>query len=66
MNMNGHQPIDLVRSRREIADLLGISVRTLTRMETRGEMPPRTRISDRRFGYRDSVIKQFLDARTAA
>jgi predicted DNA-binding transcriptional regulator AlpA len=60
------QKIDFVRSRKDTAKILGISVRTLQRMEGRGEMPPRIRVSDRIFGYRDSAINEFLTARTGA
>ncbi len=62
-NANG---VDYVRSRQETAKLLGVCVRTLRRMEQRGEAPARTKITDRIIGYRDSAIKKFLDARTAA
>lgn len=58
--------IDFVRGRAETAKILGISVRTLTRMEARGEAPPRVKITTRVIGYRDTEIKKFLDARTAA
>ena len=60
------QKIDFVRSRKDTAKILGISVRTLARIESRGEMPPRIRVSDRIFGYRDSAINEFLAARTGA
>jgi len=58
--------IDYVRTRQETAKILGISVRTLTRMENRGEAPPRVKISDRIVGYRSSAIDEFLNARTVA
>jgi predicted DNA-binding transcriptional regulator AlpA len=58
--------VDFVRGRAEAAHILGISVRTLTRMEAAGKAPPRVKITDRIVGYRDSDIKKFLDARTAA
>ena len=58
--------IDYVRTRRETAKILGISVRTLTRLENRGEAPPRVKISDRITGYRTSAIDQFLKTRTMA
>jgi predicted DNA-binding transcriptional regulator AlpA len=57
--------IDYVRSRRETADILGISLRTLGRMESRRELPPRIRVSERIYGYRDSAINQFIASRTA-
>ena len=59
-------PIDYVRSRREAAKIMGVSVRTLTRMERSGQAPPRIRVSARIVGYRDSAINEFLNARTAA
>jgi len=63
---DANPPFDYVRSRQETARILGISLRTLQRMEARGELPPRIRVSDRIFGYRESAINQFLSARTAA
>jgi predicted DNA-binding transcriptional regulator AlpA len=57
---------DYVRSREQFAALLGISVRTLARMEQKGETPPRVRISDNRVGYRQSAIDRFIAERTAA
>lgn len=59
-------PIDYVRKRKDAAKILGISVRTLTRMEARGEAPPRIHISPRVTGYRDSALNEFLKSRTAA
>ena len=56
---------DLVLTRRETAQRLRISVRTLTRMERDKKLPPRIRLSDRIYGYRASVIESYLDARTA-
>jgi len=60
------EKIDYVRNRRETAKILGVSVRTLRRMEARGEAPPRVRITERIIGFRDSAIDAFLNARTAA
>jgi len=59
-------PIDAVRSRQEVAEILGISTRTLSRLEVSGQMPPRVRVSDRRFGYRDSAINKFIAEREGA
>jgi predicted DNA-binding transcriptional regulator AlpA len=58
--------VDYVRSRAETAKILGISVRTLTRMEAKGQAPSRVKLTERITGYRDSEISKFLDARTAA
>jgi predicted DNA-binding transcriptional regulator AlpA len=55
--------IDRIHTRRETAKLLRVSVRTLRRMEVRGELPPRIRISDRIFGYRQSQIDSWLASR---
>jgi predicted DNA-binding transcriptional regulator AlpA len=56
--------IDFIRTRKETAQRLRISLRTLQRMEARGEAPPRIRITDRIFGYRESAIDVFLRERT--
>jgi len=63
-NGRGETP-DLVLTRRETAERLRISLRTLTRMERDRKLPPRVRLSDRIFGYRTSAIESYLDARTA-
>jgi predicted site-specific integrase-resolvase len=57
--------IDRVRTRKETAERLRISVRTLSRMERRGEIQ-RIRISHRVYGYRDSAIEKFLEERTGS
>jgi predicted DNA-binding transcriptional regulator AlpA len=59
-----HQPPDRVLSRRQYADILGVTLRTLSRYEKAGNAPPRTRLSDRRWGYRQSVVDRFLSANT--
>jgi predicted DNA-binding transcriptional regulator AlpA len=56
--------IDFIRTRKETAQRLRVSLRTLQRMEARGEAPPRIKISDRIFGYRESAIDAFLRLRT--
>ena len=58
--------IDRVLDRMETAAILGISKRTLQRMETRGAAPARVKISDRIIGYRESAIREFLEARTVS
>jgi predicted DNA-binding transcriptional regulator AlpA len=60
------EAIDYVRTRKQVAEFLGISLRTLQRMESRGEIPGRIRVSDRIYGYRQSTIDRFLASRTAA
>jgi predicted DNA-binding transcriptional regulator AlpA len=58
--------IDFVRSRKETAKILSISLATLARLEKAGQMPPRIKVSDRRYGYADSAIEKFKAARTVA
>ena len=59
------EKIDRIYTRRETAERLRVSVRTLTRMERAKKLPPRIRLSDRIYGYRASAIENYLDARTA-
>jgi predicted DNA-binding transcriptional regulator AlpA len=56
---------DPIRTRSEAAQMMRISVRTLKRMEAQGRMPPRINITERIFGYRDSALRAYLDARTS-
>jgi predicted DNA-binding transcriptional regulator AlpA len=56
---------DRVRSRKHAAEILNMSPRTFSRMESRGLLPPRIQISERIFGYRDSDLNKWLDARKA-
>jgi predicted DNA-binding transcriptional regulator AlpA len=46
--------------------LLGVSLDTLDRMESRGEAPPRLRISPRRWGYPVGGIKRWQAAKVEA
>jgi predicted DNA-binding transcriptional regulator AlpA len=55
---------DRVLSRRQYAGILGVTLRTLSRYEKAGNAPPRTRLSDRRWGYRQSAVDRFLRANT--
>lgn len=57
---------DQIRSRGELARMLGVSVDTLKAMEKRRDAPPRIQVSQRKIGYRDSDIDAFLKARTIA
>lgn len=50
-------------SRAELANLLGVSIDTLDRLEARGEAPPRVRISPRRWGYPVGAYKQWYAAK---
>jgi predicted DNA-binding transcriptional regulator AlpA len=63
--MDGQKEIvDRVRSRKYVADRLGVCVRTLVRMEQRGKAPARIKVTDKIIGYRDSEVERFLAART--
>lgn len=57
--------LDTIRvlTRVETAAALGISLRTLTRMEAAGHAPQRTQLSEARFGYRLTDVAEWLDAR---
>jgi predicted DNA-binding transcriptional regulator AlpA len=57
--------IDYVRSRKETAEILNMSTRTLARLEKVGNAPSRTQLSERIIGYRDSAIREYLDSKTA-
>jgi predicted DNA-binding transcriptional regulator AlpA len=67
---NAIDPWDLpdhkLLSRAELARLLGVSLDTLDRMESRGEAPPRLRISPRRWGYPVGGIKRWQAAKVEA
>jgi len=63
--MNEARP-DFVRSRRDTAKILSISLSTLARLERTGQIDGRIQLSDRRFGYSDSAIERFKTARTVA
>jgi predicted DNA-binding transcriptional regulator AlpA len=56
---------ELVRvlNRRETIKTIGVSESTWERLESEGDTPVKTRISQGRIGYRVSDIKQWLDAR---
>ena len=55
---------DRVRSLRDTADLLGISVATLRRLIADGVGPKVVRVSERRPGIRDSERERWLSERT--
>ena len=52
-----------VLTRKETADYLRISLRTLARKEAKGEMPPRIWISPQRPVYREVDIDKILSGR---
>jgi predicted DNA-binding transcriptional regulator AlpA len=54
---------DRVHTRKRAAEILGCSVKTLTRIEKTGDLR-RVQISPRIVGYRDSALRQYLDQKT--
>ena len=52
-----------VLNRHETAAHLGISFRTFTRMEARGEAPPKVRLSPGRVGFLVRDLQAWQDAR---
>ena len=56
---------DLIRvlSRLETIRMVCLTPRTWAKLEARGDTPPKTRLSERRIGYRVSDIKDWLDRR---
>jgi predicted DNA-binding transcriptional regulator AlpA len=59
-----HPPeFDPVYTRKQAADLLRCSVRTLIRIEQDGDLP-RVQISPGIVGYRGSAIKRYISDRT--
>ena len=57
--------LDLIRvlSRREAIKTANLSERTWERLEAAGDVPPKTRLSQGRIGYRVSDLKEWLDRR---
>jgi predicted DNA-binding transcriptional regulator AlpA len=52
-----------VLSETELRQMLGISERTFDRLRYRGDVPPKTQLSDRRVGYRVCDVEEWLDRR---
>ena len=52
-----------VLTRFEALSHLGLSDRTLIRMERRGDAPPKIRLSPGRIGYRVSDLQAWMNAR---
>lgn len=52
-----------VLTKRETLQVTGLSEDTWDRMKGRGETPPETQLSERRFGYRFTDVKEWLDSR---
>lgn len=51
---------------KELAIILSVSTVTLWRMEKRGELPPRIRISTRAVGWLESDIEEWLNTLQAS
>lgn len=51
---------------RAAADMLGISLSTLTRLRLSGRLPPPIRLSERRIAYRVADLEAFLSERATA
>lgn len=47
----------------ELAEILSVSKQTLWRMENRGELPKRVKISKRAVGWLASDIQEFLNSK---
>jgi predicted DNA-binding transcriptional regulator AlpA len=54
--------VGLVRPK-DAAKLLGVHRNTLDKMEKRGELPPRKRITARLVGWDYEVLQRFIDTR---
>lgn len=46
----------------ELAEMLGVSVQTIWRMEKRGELPERVNISKRAIGWKSDEIDEFVNS----
>ena len=55
-----------VLSRPKTIEVLGVSERTFERLEAAGDVPPKTRLSEGRVGYRVSDIEEWLERRRVA
>ena len=52
--------IDRLIRKKELCEILDVSEATLWRLEKRGELPRRRKISERRVGWLSSEIEQFI------
>ena len=63
----GHMdPNFRLRTQKEAASCLRMSLRQFQRLERRGEGPPRTMLGDRRVGYTDVGLASWIERRTAS
>lgn len=49
----------------EVAKEFGVTVETLSKMEAKGLLPPRVRISPRKSGWFSTTLQRFLNTETA-
>lgn len=54
-----------ILTEKQLSGWLGISLPTLQRLRSSGAGPRFVRLSERRIGYRRSVVEQWLEGRTA-
>lgn len=47
----------------QVAQLLGCSIKHVQNLQKAGELPPRTRVSDRIIGWRESDLESWLTSR---
>ena len=47
----------------QVAQLLGCSIKHVQNLQKAGELPPRTRVSDRIIGWRESDLEAWLTSR---
>jgi predicted DNA-binding transcriptional regulator AlpA len=66
MNRLDQLPPEAILTDREVAELVGISVDTLCRLERKGDAPPRVQLSARRHGRRLADVRRWLAERTVS
>jgi predicted DNA-binding transcriptional regulator AlpA len=64
MNRLDQLPPEAILTDREVSELVGISVDTLSRLERKGDAPPRVQLSARRHGRRLADVRRWLAERT--
>src|SRR5580658_1792645 len=63
MGIDHHLDSVRVLTKKETLHATGLSEDTWDRLKERGETPPETQLSERRFGYRLVDVKKWLDCR---
>ena len=59
-----HDPFDPILNEEQYTALVGISRPTAQRQRSDGSGPPFVQLSERRIGYRQSAVEQWLEKRT--